>query len=73
MTLAPFAIILTDSSTGREGAARVQAGQESLKSHDDPRALLWGDRETKKQSCGVAASPRVKKRSVATGSGVKVP
>jgi len=57
----------------RGGVARGQAGQESLESCDEPQGVVGSDRETKKQSCGVAASPRVKRRSVATGSGEKTP
>lgn len=55
------------------GVSGGQAGQESLESCDDLQAVAGSDRETEKQSCGVAASPRVKRRSVATGSSTKVP
>lgn len=56
------------------GVARGQAGQESLESCDEtPRRCWEWLRETKKQSCGIAASLWVKKRSVATGSGEKLP
>lgn len=55
------------------GVSGGQPGQESLESCDDPQGVAGSDRETEKQSCSVAASPRVKRRSVATGSSAKVP
>lgn len=55
------------------GVSGGQPGQESLESCDEPQGVAGSDRETERQSRGIAASPRVKRRSVATGSSANMP
>jgi len=74
VTRMPPVITLTGSPTRREGFQEA----ERVRSHSShvttpPQGVVGSDGETEKPSCGVAASPRVKRRSVATGSSAKVP
>lgn len=73
MTHPQSAIIPGKLADRKGGVSRGRPGQESLESCDEPQGVAGSDSETKKQSRGVAASPRVKRRSVATGSSAKEP